>query len=61
MELVRDLGKRCLMSKHNKTYKLLRGILLIIEPTGTQIPQSPGFPGLKKDAERIYLCKKVNK
>jgi len=26
---------------------------LLIEPGGSQIPQSPGFPGLKKTAERV--------
>jgi len=36
MELVRGLKKRCLLSKHNKTYKLLRGILSIIEASGSQ-------------------------
>jgi len=31
-----------------------------LEATGRKIPQSPGFPGLKKDAERVRILIKGN-
>jgi hypothetical protein len=44
------------ISKHGKIYWLdirIKGRQRKIEASGSQRPLSPGFPGLKKTAERI--------